>query len=234
MKFIKEHSQNNKTDYLMAAYIAFLLIVIVYRVICIKTGHEFENWQRIVMAVTTSTYFFSLADFHKSLRDLEQNKKDKNCQLTEQLLTYKNIIEASDEDAEGLKTEILNQIDAYIQRDEDDNKNSDKKIKNNNTSYGAFSILGFLVFFLVSNTDFYPVDNISLDIYTMCAFFMMLFTDFIYSICNTKANAYFNNRYNSFNALIEKQETNNYYLKVLKEVSEEFTEDEDGQAENGD
>ena len=64
---------NRERNPLMIAYIIFLVICCFIHIIKLMFGFDFEIWDKIVVATTASSYFFSFASLHKNQIQLHNN-----------------------------------------------------------------------------------------------------------------------------------------------------------------
>ena len=169
---------NRKDSSLFIAYLAFLLICIVFRVLCLWIPSlSNELWDRIIIGVTISSYCFTISSglsmssynkllFHQKLDEsasqivfyadkyLDEHEDDSI--LTEDEIEFKDI----------LKDIKQHQIETVLKEE--------IGTKTNKSSY--LDVIGFLVFLLC--LTFQPISDFFLkeqDLYTLLAFFLMLF-----------------------------------------------------------
>ena len=167
---------NKKDNSLFIAYLCFLGLCLIYRIVCsFDPSLKFDLWDRIIIGVTISSYFFTLSSgtsmygyynmyYHQHLdesanRIIKVSEKYINKYLNDEELSAddKELLEA----LKGIKqheTEIL--------------------LKKNKEDRSLFlDVVGFLVFLLCltfqSISDAFKSNQ---DIYTLCAFFLMLVT----------------------------------------------------------
>ena len=218
----------NKKDYLMAAYVVFLAFAVVYRIWCLATNHQFDNWNNIIMAVTIASYSFAYADMYKSKRDLLIDSSYKDSVLIERLEDFKILVEIEQCDA-GYKNDVMLSSEEMINKTKKRINATNKSIDNCNISYGAFTITGFLLFLIIALTGFVTYDVHSLEICTVIAFFNILFTDMIIDGRRQKLEKLYEENNQHINNLIETQKHN-----ALVSVTNNKSEENDGQVENGD
>ena len=169
---------NRKDSSLFIAYLVFLSICIVFRVLCLWIPSlNNELWDRIIIGVTISSYCFTISSglsmssynklvFHQKLdepaglivfyADKYLNDHEDDSILTEDEIEFKDI----------LKDIKQHQIETVLKEDTGTETNK----------AGYLDIVGFLVFLLC--LTFQPISDFFLkeqDLYTLLAFFLMLF-----------------------------------------------------------
>lgn len=76
---------DKKSNPCFLAYIIFLCVCLVYQLICKAVPKlSFDYWNRIMIAVTISSCFFSISDAIKTIYDMASYAIERTCKLTEQ------------------------------------------------------------------------------------------------------------------------------------------------------
>ena len=159
---------------LMLAYILFIFICIVYHIVCQITGWNFDTWNKIIIAVTVASYFFSVNSLNKM-----RLKKDEEIKalLSEEFILFnrfkKKLIKEED-------APILERVIDLIENLEISIALSVKAINRSAIKVFVFDVLGYLVFFLIMGIDglselFFD----STDLITLVAFMVVLLVDYL-------------------------------------------------------
>ena len=135
------------------AYIAFLCLCVIYRIVCmIFVQQQFALWDRIVTAVTASTWLFCLSDTLKTKENLSEYLTLKFDLLDEK--TYSITVHMKDiltEEINSYEQENTSNKDALADEVTKLIKGDDSKKEVNASKKGAYAcdIAGFLVLFCV-------------------------------------------------------------------------------------
>ena len=200
---------------LLIAYIAFLVLSVIYSSLSKVLGFEFPAWERIVVAATIASYAFSIAYWPKFL---SKTKQTYNNILKEYLELAKNLHETEKKclvespDKEALLTDgkgILQKTTNLIKRNEESISKNEKII-----FWCCF--FGYYLFFCILSFDsvfnfFAPVQ----DIWTLLAFIIILVVDFIESLCEKQI-----------------EETHNTLITNTKDTIKNLEDKQNGQTEN--
>ena len=161
---------------LMLAYISFIGVCCVWYIICQIIGWGFENWNKIVVAVTLASYFFSISSIEK----LKYKQEERNKELfTDEINLCKRMKKALTKEKDAI---ISKSIDELI---EDCNTSL---LQTNDTIYkfqqSAFvwDALGYLLFFVVLGIDgVYKQLSVFTEFVTLLAFMVILLVDYLES-----------------------------------------------------
>lgn len=159
---------------LRLAYIIFLVASIIYYFLSIKYNLEYESWSRIVVAATTSSYFFAISEMTKSTLDIEKDNievyKDRELLYLEQI-NLLNQLEGYEK--KKLHTEkMLKSTRWWLNR-------FAKEIKGSERYIFRTDVEGFVAFLFV--IAFEPVYTFLIkyqEIYTMLAFLNIFLIDY--------------------------------------------------------
>lgn len=176
---------NRERNPLMIAYIIFLVICCFIHIIKLIFGFDFEIWDKIVVATTASSYFFSFASLHKNQIHFHNNMinyyngiiptASKENSLFQKLLdNYKNN-EQLTEDIKLIENEytpLIEYINKVIEEEKEDIKMEEKTVF-------RFNVAGFLAFFCAIAFDLvFSILKSNEGIVTICAFIMVLIADY--------------------------------------------------------
>lgn len=172
---------------LMVAYLIFLCICCVYYIISGIFDFEFPVWQRIVVAATIASYFFSVASMPKlTLRMGRKNVEslEKQNELYGKILVKEETLFSQEGKTTRAAEFISNQLGENIEEKAKVKKEMAQMEKN------AFrlDVSGFLVFFCIMAFEgIYTFFAKSQEWYTLLAFVLVLFVEYLES---TKASYY--------------------------------------------
>ncbi len=176
---------NRDRNPLMIAYIIFLVICcFIYIMKCIL-DFEFEIWDKIVVATTASSYFFSFASLHKNQIQLHNNMinyyngiiptaSEENSLFQKLFDTYENNEQLTEDVKliENKYTPLTEYICKAIEEEKEEIKIEEKWVF-------RFNVTGFLMFFCVIAFNFvFSFLKSHQDIITICAFIMVLVADY--------------------------------------------------------
>ena len=155
---------------MMLAYIAFLVICIIYYLISYLFGLEFSVGNRVVVAATVASYFFMLG----SLDKLNMKQEMINVEFFEKELQLLKKIQVKEQrlvDDERKKQELLTSMDDWIKELKEIIENSHKSISKHERKAFCNDVLGFLLFFcIVAFELLYAFFAMTQEIYTLAAF----------------------------------------------------------------
>ena len=172
---------------LMVAYILFLVICCVYYMISGVFHLNFPIWERIVVAATIASYFFSLASMDKFTIKLAQRELDR---IDKENALYLRIIKKLNETPETShrSNKSPDYFSARLTKNHADATNAENEI--NKITKKAFrnDVAGFLVFFCIVSFDalFQLFFNIQ-EVITLLAFIAILVIEYLES---TKLSEY--------------------------------------------
>lgn len=177
---------------IMIAYIIFIGITILVYLLSLFLHFEFEAWNKIVTAVTISSYYFAIANTFKSRINTYQN-------IATHFVGIKSITKSFIEDLENNhitpsenKKAFVSNCKAILEEISEKEKQLDKSIKHETRCFTAFSILGFIMFFMIMCFDrLYSLFEPKQDFYTILAFVVILTSDYYIEIANNKIHNYF-------------------------------------------
>ena len=159
---------------LMLAYIIFLVICCVYHFVSDIFDLEYPIWERVVVAATLASYFFSLSSACKSVVKFADLTLD--CYLRIDMSLYRTF-DSSDEAEEKADTELMIE------------KNADRlvEIKKEKRKYEqrafVLDVLGFLVFFIIMAFDFvFLILSNTQELVTLMAFIIILLMEYLEGI----------------------------------------------------
>ena len=198
---------------LMVAYIVFLCICGGYYIVSGIFKLEFPVWQRVVAAATIASYFFSLCSIAKVTLKMDKRNLDN---ISDENILYAKILRK--EKNLHVEEEKSTRIAEYISRNLTKNQQDAIKIQTNieQTEKKVFwlDVVGFLVFFCIMAFDWiFSFFAKSLDWFTLLAFIVMLFVDYMES---TKVSLYDELCKSSVNNLKE-------ILTLMEEIDNEQT-----------
>ena len=150
------------------AYLIFLFISIIVYVICRVFKNDYFEWNKIVVAATVATCFFTFANVFRIAADLHSEKVELSSEYREQLkLIGRTIAKDFHTDDDSLSNGI-NELNAEIEEEEI------LKLKNEKRYY-VLMILGFLAFFSITcfNIVYETISDMQ-SYLTMLAFMLML------------------------------------------------------------
>ncbi len=197
----------------MLAYIIFLFVSILYYVICLIFGFEFQEWQRIVVAATIASYAFSISSGYKFLARLNANLLEfskERLELLKQLHTKKIAIFA-----EGDKDEPLNLNHPVIKNIVTSIEKREQLLQKNTKTAFWYDVVGYLLFFCVfAFRPIYEVIKSLQEGLTLLAFIMILLVEYVESTYAAK----YEENYKEFNTQIK--ETIKQFEKHTEYISE--------------
>lgn len=191
---------------LMLAYIIFLFVSIIYYAVSSIVGFEFQEWQRVVVAATISSYAFSVSSGYKFIVRSKNNLLNflkERLELLKQLHIKESVIFIGEENNEQLnkeKEELLKLNQESIKNVTDAISNREKSIQKNTKTAFCYDVIGYLLFFCIF--AFQPVYNFfksSQETYTLFAFIMILIVEYVESTYTVK----FEENYKQLNTQIK-------------------------------
>ncbi len=159
------------------AYIIFLILCAIYRIIADVLNLDFSSWDKIVCATTISSCFFAMASSKKSLHNIVSKVI---CSLRSSNYELKKIKDKPSQNSEKYTnskydTDYLAQV--IVENETQLDKMEKNKAFNLQQSF-IFNIIGFLMFFCLMAFDFmYSFLESMQDFYTLLAFIVILLTD---------------------------------------------------------
>ena len=193
----------------MLAYIIFLIVAIVYKIICYSNKQSFEAWDRLIVATTLSTYCFSCGEIFKTIYNLAADFKEKTHELENRvncLITSLNKQKEVDSVLQLKANELRKTITETVEK-ENFTLNYFKH------AYNMVYVVGFVVFFCVSIMDIIKVSSYDLEIMVMAAFVAMLFADYMYDVLKRKNDKKFAKLNEAFDTIIELENINSNEVK---------------------
>lgn len=166
---------------MMLAYIIFLGVCIVYHLVASICNLEFFSWNRIILAATIASYFFSLSSLDKMIIKQEKSNAETFC---EELVVLKRIYAKEKKLAEGKKDEpeMLRQIENAIEEDKKKIEDGHKTLIKSEKAAFREDVLGFLAFFcIISFEGIYKFFTPFQDLCTLGALLMMITMEYIES-----------------------------------------------------
>ena len=166
---------------MMLAYLIFLFICICYYMVSGIFGLEFAAWNRVVVAATIASYFFSLGSMDKLLVKLETTNING---FEEEMLLLKKIQNKERELPVDLqmKQELLSEMDQWIKETDASVMQGRKELRKHERKAFWNDVLGFLVFFCIIVFDFlYKFFSISQEVYTLAAFVVVIAIEYLES-----------------------------------------------------
>ena len=165
----------------MAGYLSFIVITIIIHLLSLFFKFSFSEWDRIVAATTISTYFFSFANCANTIMTQSKNRYEEYDMMISRATDYsffaaryESIITAD------LNEEIQKRTKTVIDGLAHLSKNDKKLYKNSKFWYQILSTIGFISFMLsLSISVVAQTLNSSLGLYSMLAFFVMFFSDYL-------------------------------------------------------
>lgn len=177
----------------MLAYIIFLNICIFYYAASVYFGLNFAIWRHVVAAATIASYSFSLGMGSKAAVKRQEKAlafAEKERETLKKLFARQMevIIDVMDQDALISKQEEMSkEMDAIC------NTIKVKLLKEERFAF-AMDVIGFLAFFCVMAFEgVYQKVSFALDLYTIMAFTLVLFVDYLDSIRQERHNKIFEN-----------------------------------------
>lgn len=181
-----------RNNSLMLAYIIFLAISLLLNILGNSLNlFNFSAWNKIVIATTISTYFFTLASGEESIKNFmefsytEEEKLSKRtiCNL-EKTISLTNESSQKDED---ILTKMKEELKKLIESRVSAKSRKEKETKDCNKKIFCLYTLGFIVFFVIACFDNVHLFFANLqDVCTMGAFILMLATDYFSDIKKKK------------------------------------------------
>lgn len=228
----------------MIAYISFLAFSFIIYLLHVLIGFDYACWNKVVIATTVASAFFSVASFFKTqinihtlditICETDNDYAKSVIRKLDDFLDFSNIINI---------TEVANQIkDRHkndISKNEEEINDLNEKIRKKERWLSYFEAMGFMVFFIVSIFDnLYVVLEKAQSGLTMFAFVVMITLNFV-------SGAIGDEQKQEIEEAREEKETNieeyDYLFKKIKEVDAIMSnskvstkEKENGQVENGD
>ncbi len=181
-----------RNNSLMLAYIIFLVISWVLHLLSISFEFfDFSAWNRIVIATTISTYFFTLASGEESIKNFMEFTYAETEKISKRTIrsleeTIDSTNEAPEKD-ENILAKMEEELKNLIKSRASAKSRIEKETKNSNKKIFCLYTIGFIVFFVIAcfdNVHFFFV-NLQ-DTCTMGAFILMLATDYLSDIKKKK------------------------------------------------
>lgn len=172
---------------LMVAYIIFLCICGGYYIVSGIFKLEFPVWQRVVAAATIASYFFSLCSVYKVTVKMAKRNLDN---ISDQNMLYRKILQKEKKlhTDEGKLTKIAEYINHQLTENQQDAVKAQNEVDKEGKKVFWLDVTGFLVFFCIMAFDgIFAFFAKSLDWYTLLAFIVMLFVEYMES---TKVSLY--------------------------------------------
>lgn len=167
------YNMNNlkiKHQPLMIAYMSFLSFSVVWHLVCKIFGLDFSAWQKIIVAATVASYFFSFASGNKYfVRVYKELLKFQNDDLTwlQKMKSRANQLPQNDS--------LVEEIEKCIENDISSIEKSQRKINKSETWAFRFDVVGYLIFLCVLVVDpLYFFLAKSQDVLTLLAFLAIL------------------------------------------------------------
>ena len=186
---------------LMLAYIIFLCVCCVVKIIGDMFSYEFIMWPKIVVAATIASYFFSMSTLPKlnakMMRKAHNNILEQN-RLYTKICNHKNIISKSPSGKKALDYAEQTQLD-----NEEKLAYHEKEIAEAEKRAFRWDIYGFLSFFCIFTFDevymyFYGMQ----EMLTLLAFIIVLGVDYLDSIFIKKYEDQAQDAINTLNELL--------------------------------
>lgn len=179
---------NKPRNPLMLAYIIFLFICTIYYIICEVFKLEFNTWEHLVVAVTISSYFFTLSTAPRNHATFQKKHIDflnKNIALLTTVLEY----EKETPTEKPFSAEDKKDIEKEIEDCRANKKQSKKFLKTCNILSFSLEVIGYLTFFCICTFDFIYKHLFDLqELLTVFAFLIILIIDYSDGILIEKQN----------------------------------------------
>ena len=172
---------------MMVAYIIFLCVCGGYYIVSGIFKLEFPVWQRVVAAATIASYFFSLCSVPKLSAKMSRKQLD---YISDQNALYKKILqkETKIHTDDGKLTKTADFINRQLTENQEEAVKNQKEIVKMGKQAFWLDVAGFLAFFCILTFDgIYAFVAKSLDWYTLLAFILVLFVEYLES---TKVSFY--------------------------------------------
>ena len=213
------------TQSLMIAYILFLFVSCFIYIFQLKNNRKLDAWERIVVAVTISSYFFSFSSMfnviwshnHASIEFFEDNIKN-----TKEYI--KRIDRIIDIESEQKMLDALLEVKTDNKRFIDNNKKTCKKLSAVNYWMeklgNIIEIAGFFAFFLIAIYDnLFSISPTFLSGITVLAFATMIGTNWVSNYYGCRLATLRENNNTNHQLLLSKLD-NLYYKTDIKNASE--------------
>lgn len=185
-------------DPLMLAYMLFIFICVNWHIVCRVTGIDFEMWNKIIIAVTMSSYFFSINAINRSTINLSEKIKQMHYEsrailqsMIEEFTVYESLLPKELKETQNQLSQELKECETEIR------KEISSVCKRRKISL-VIDVLGYLAFFMILGIDgFSNLFVNATDIITLMAFFTVLFVDYSEKIMLAKSEERSSNIKNS-------------------------------------
>ncbi len=172
----------NKTQKpLMLAYILFLIISLLYHGVSSVLGIEFLAWERILVATTIASYFFTCSSASKFFVKIDTNTlnfANEHLKLFKQLRKKEETSHVDEEDKKALLESGQEVIDCTTKIIIDTEKNIRKHTRQ---SFWC-DVIGYLLFFCIITMS--PIYNFLIpaeEVVTLTAFILILLIEYVES-----------------------------------------------------
>lgn len=163
---------------MMAAYLIFLLICAIWQGVCEFLGTDFTNWRQLITAVTISSYFISFNSVFTTGQKLNQKLLiafKESVGLLEYALKYDKLF-----DIVQYNPTCYEEVETLIEHEKDSITNLEKSLSKIEFWIFVCTLLSFLVFFcVITFNGIFLFFEKSQDLYTLIAFIIVLFADYI-------------------------------------------------------
>lgn len=159
---------------LMLAYIFFLSICVIWHIICRLTGLSFETWNKIIVAATFASFFFSLCSIYKLKHQQEKKNRELFSEELDLLSKIKNKLTKDKHEA------TLNGINQLLENCNESLPKAEEAIQKYTRRAFGCDVLGYLSFFIIVGIDgVYEYLSRSADSITLLAFLAILIIEYL-------------------------------------------------------
>lgn len=188
---MKESTPHNP---IMLAYMIFIFFCVIWHFVCRMTGSNFEMWNKIIIAVTVASYFFSLNSINRRIVKINEETKQL---LYEQRDLLKGMIEDIStneailtEDLKEIQSKLPNKLDAC----EKELKKSISSLLKRKKFVLFIDVIGYLVFFMILGINGFSRLFVNItDTVTLLAFLIALLVDYMENIFDARSEEHINN-----------------------------------------
>ena len=200
---------NKQNSSIMLAYIIFLTISLVIHLLSRGIDSlEFSAWNRIIIATTVSTYFFTIASGHECEKRLAIDIYNEDIKVNEKISQQlEEVLSQRAEDKEDNVCpvpELENALKETIALKTKLKRNLEEKIESLDSRIFMVNVMGFATFFVIACFDkIYSFFENAQDGLTMTAFILIFLTDYVAERKREKKMNE-NNKYNNILEMIAK------------------------------
>lgn len=166
---------------MMLAYIIFLCICLGFHIIRSVFKIDFPMWNRVVVAATIASYFFSLGSVNKLIVRLERTN---TIDLQEEIVLLQKIRKKESKLCidNATQQELINDMDNAISENNERIKSGEKDLQKYEAKSFWCDVLGYLVFFcILSFETLFKFFKVSQELYTLLAFIVVIVVEYLES-----------------------------------------------------